>query len=262
MGQAYLMRHGSGGSTQWLHLMTVASSSELPEDALPNTLAVVSNVPVKYAFVQSDTPPSGLVYENAVWVRTEDGDDIYISSVNSDLRIGILNVSQYNGQVFVPVEAYIWDGEKWRPVSIPRTYVYENGVTNEALVGGWGSKTDTKGVVTWNADSLYLGYTGDQARYASVFTTKAIDLTGYSKLCVVVSGTSGTKEGAACVTKEASVNVSLETVLSKMAAYVRIPVDVADKATYEADISTLEGEHYIQLVAAVFKGTFHEVYLV
>ena len=261
MGEAYLMRRG-GGSSQWLRLMTCASASELPESALANTLAVISDVPVSYAFVQAETPPADLLSESVVWVRTDDGDDINLVSANANFEIGILNVAQYDGQMFKPAEAYIWDGEKWRPVSVPRTYVYNQGVTNEALVGGWDSKTDTKGVVTWNADSLYLGYTGDQARYASVFTTKAVDLTGYSRLCVVVSGTSGTKEGAACVTKETSTSVTLDTVLGKMAAYVRIPLDITDKATYEADISALEGEHFIQIAAAVFKGTFHEIYLV
>lgn len=261
MGEAYLMRRG-GGSAQWLRIMTCASADELPESVFLNTLAVISDVPVQYAFVQAETPPGDLLSESVVWVRTDGGDDIHLVSANSNFEIGILNVARYDGQMFRPVEAYIWDGETWRPVSVPRTYIYNQGVTNEALVGGWDSNKDAKGVITWNADSLYLGYTGDQARYASVFTTKAVDLTGYSRLCVVVSGTSGTKEGAACVTKEVSQSVTLETVLSKMAAYARIPLDITDRTTYEADISALEGEHYIQLVAAIFKGTFHEVYLV
>lgn len=259
MGQAYLMRRGGNGGAI-LNAIERSDADNLPASAVKNTIAVIGGIQPGHVYAQAERPEDANAGD--VWLKTSGGDDISIHGASSSIENGVLLVEQYDGEKWVHVEAYIWDGEKWRPVSVPKTYVYENGVTNEALVGGWGSKTDTKGVVTWNADSLYLGYTGDQARYASVFTTKAIDLTNYSKLCVVVSGTSGTKEGAACVTKEASVNVSLETVLSKMAAYVRIPVDVADKATYEADISTLEGEHYIQLVAAVFKGTFHEVYLV
>lgn len=259
MGQAYLMRRGGNGSAR-LNAINRAEGDALPESAVKNTIAVISDISAAHVYAQAERPENAEAGD--VWLMTGGGDDIGMYTPGSSLENGILLVEQYDGEKWVLVEAYIWDGEMWRLVSSRQTHIYDNGVTNEALVGGWDSKTDAKGVITWNADSLYLGYTGEQARYASVFTTKAIDLTGYSKLCVVVSGTSGTKDGAACVTKEVSVNVLLDTVLSKMAAYVRIPVDVADKATYEADISTLTGEHYIQLVAAIFKGTFHEVYLV
>jgi hypothetical protein len=259
MGQAYLMRRGGGSLANGLYGASGTKTS-LDWPGRKNELLVIGSLGVGVVYAQAERPENAEAGD--VWAKTGAGDDIDVDTRDASIENGILLVEQYDGEKWVHVEAYIWDGEKWRPVSVPKTYVYENGVTNEALVGSWDSKKDAKGVITWNADSLYLGYTGDQARYASVFTTKAIDLTNYSKLCVVVSGTSGTKEGAACVTKETSQNVALETVLSKMAAYVRIPVDVADKATYEADISTLEGEHYIQLVAAVFKGTFHEVYLV
>ena len=259
MGQAYLMRRGGNGSAR-LNAINRAAEDALPERAVKNTIAVISDISAAHVYAQAERPENGAAGD--VWLKTGGGDDIGMYTPGSSLENGILLVEQYDGEKWVLVEAYIWDGEMWRLVSSRQTHIYDNGVTNEALIGGWDSNKDAKGVITWNADSLYLGYTGDQARYASVFTTKAIDLTGYSKLCVVVSGTSGTKEGAACVTKEVSVNVLLDTVLSKMAAYVRIPLGITDKTAYELDISTLTGEHYIQLVAAIFKGTFHEVYLV
>lgn len=257
MGQAYLMRKGGKGNG--LRAVSCASADKLPTLATKNRLAVISDIKSIYVYVQAERPEVGEAGD--VWAKSVSGDDISVYTTRSSLEVGIKCVEQYDGTQWKRMEAYIYDGEAWRNVSTEKVLLYENGVTNAELVTGWTERKGNYGVIEWNEDHLYLGYTGSVDRYASVYTGNTIDLTNYSKIVAVVSETTGSGTGTLGAAAAPYTGVSQGTGREQMAAYVSIPSGVTEKTTYELDISALEGTYVIQLMAGIWNGTFYEIYL-
>lgn len=257
MGQAFLVRRGGTGLK--LKAVSVLTAEELPDKAIVNTLAVISEIKAGYLYVQKDRPEEAETGD--VWAENSWGDTIDLASPFAGLKTGIQSVEQYDGTAWSTVETYIFNGEGWVELYVPKVMLYERGTDNTDVTGGWSSKKDGNGVVTWGSAYLTLSYSGDNARYASVYTKNAIDLTDYRKLSAVVSNTSGTYSGAVGAIASPYTGTALSTGVGQMAAYVRTPTGLTEETVYEADISALSGSYYIQLIAGVFSGQFHEIYL-
>lgn len=257
MGQAYLMRRG--GSGNGLRVVSYASADKLPALATKNNLAVISDIKSIYVYVQGERPEGAEAGD--VWAKSVSGDDIGVYTTHSSFESGIKCVEQYDGTQWKRMEAYIYDGEAWRQVSTEKVLLYENGVTNDELVTGWTEKKGSYGVIEWNEDHLYLGYTGSADRYASVYTSNTIDLTNYSRISVVVNETTGSGSGTLGAATAPYTGVSQGTGREQMAAYVSIPSGVMEKTTYELDISALEGAHHVQLMAGIANVKIYEIYL-
>lgn len=258
MGQAYIMRRG--GSNAVIRARAYPSAEALPENALRHTIAVITERTIGYAYMQETRPENAA--EGDIWLAIGGEEGFSYASGRAKLAVGIAYAEQYDGVQWKRVEAYAWTGEAWIRVSMGRFMLYDRGGDVNDVTGGWASRKDTYGKITWNEESLYLGYSeASGGRYASVYTKKTVDLTAYTKLAVNASATevgNGLIFGAAAAPYTGVTTTGAE---ENMAAYVKPAKDTADETIYEADISALSGGYYIQLAAGVSKATIHEIYL-
>lgn len=259
MGQAYIMRRGGRGAA--IRLMTMESAEMLPESALCNTLAVITKTEAGHVYIQSGQPEEAQAGD--IWAATGEGETFSFSTSRADVPIGIKHVAQYDGAEWKRVGAYAWMDGAWARVSTEKFMLYERGMDMTDATGGWGSKKDSYGKATWNADSLYLGYAADAtvARYASVYTMNKVELTQYTKLSVLASAVDVGNGFIFGAIAEPYTGVSTSAVKEAMAAHVTLTKDEAEETVYEADISALSGGYHIQLAVGVSKATIHEIYL-
>lgn len=257
MGQAYITRRGGG---VMIRVRAYAHADDLPESALRRTIAVITERPIGHTYMQEARPEEAA--EGDIWLAIGGEHGFSYASSRVEMAVGIAYAEQYDGTLWKQMEAYAWTGEEWIQVSMGKYMLYDHGSDVTDVTGGWTSKKDAYGKITWNDASLYIGYSdASGGRYASVYTKKAIDLTPYTKLTVrasAVSVSSGLIFGAAATPYT---GVSTATAEKSMAAYIKVEKDNADEMVYEADISALSGAYYIQLAAGVSKATIHEIYL-
>ena len=138
-------------------------------------------------------------------------------------------------------------------------YLYHRGDQCLETVGSWVAVKGPSGAVTWNTDSVYLGYTGPTGRYASIYTGSVVDVTKYNTLRVLLSDLETEEQ-----TRIGLVNSPYTGNNASGASFVAeqiLKTSNAEEQLVSVDISSLSGNYYFQFVAGISKVNVHEVYL-
>ena len=272
MAMTIITRRGIGGQGCNISVRSYATQDSLPNGVSKNTISVITDIEIANVYIQSEMPVPTFSMDGSstdinvgdVWVATNTvsgNTALDISNLYAHVELDIECVMQYDGEKWVRMEAYAFIDGAWILISAPRLYLYDRGVQSTEITGSWASKKDSNGVITWDTDHLYIGYTGSKGRYASVYTTQAIDMSGYSKLVVVVSNTTGSGTGSVGICTSAYTGVNGGTGKDSMTAWVGIPSGLTEETAYELDISSIDGSYIIQLIAPIICVDFYEIYL-
>lgn len=267
MGQAYIMRRGSGGIK--IRVSAYASAEQLPEVAQKNTIAVISEIPVSYAYVQATRPENPT--EGAVWIKSKGGEDITLRSPSAGVDIGIEFVRQYNGTEWVNVAAYAHNGTEWYAVSVARLYLYDRGTDVTEATGGWEKDENGGMTLTFGTDSAVLKITRDADRYATAYTKNKIDVSQFSSLYMVVTSAKGRENKGSLylgLTENVYTGGTGSELLNSFKAGTErnVAPDKNNTITAETeivvDISNVQGEYMVQFGASIADATVVEIYMV
>lgn len=147
--------------------------------------------------------------------------------------------------------------------------LYNSGWQNEDVTGGWTTYTGGGVSVNLGDDAIVFANVSTSGRYACAYANKKIDVTEYNKLCMNVSDVSDMidSEGSdlivALFLSNPSTSGSVSTDKRVGAAYANIGANSVfdEERTFEVDISTFEGEYYVQISAAIVNAKVRRVWL-
>ena len=245
--------------------------SFLTTSAANNTIAVISNsgLPLGNVYFQEEFPENP--NNGDIFIQYTDGKLINFSSYTLDLTLSIQGVIQYIDGSWHYKIAYVCYNGEWIQVSKIRTYIYNRGTQNTELTGSWTTKADRNGKATWNASSLALTTSSSEARYVSVYTSKKIDVTNFSKMVVILGDLVGnpSDSGATVIGLAASpyTGGSGTELTNNYACYKKVSTAGNQKkpgeVTYEIVFDdNITGKYYIQIGTYIMRESYYyEIYL-
>ena len=225
---------GGGGSGGGLNFAVrgYASVDAMPASTKENTLAIITAAEMNgYAF---DAVPPESPADGVVWIGTDTSGDVTFNALKKNgLQIYPNLCKQYVSGGWVRLEAYIFQNGEWVQFSVAWDgTLYDNGNQYEDITGGWLNSTN---------DDYLANSVWSQANYSpTVRTANKIDLTGFATLHVTYS--------AAEVAVAFGVT-EFEEVTSAQNHWAASKQSISSQGTYSVDVSSLNGEYYIALVA-------------
>jgi hypothetical protein len=258
-GNTLNFKTGGGGGLNF-KVIAVASAEDLPVAPQPNTMAIVSEMPVKNAHIvakktllEGMTVEAGDVvvmnYKTApVWLQI-------LKGKNTD-TIGPVSVVQYDGANMVTKKAYVWDGASWVSLVTP---LYVRGEVYQDLTGGYAAYTPGGSVLT-----TYLQCNGATANaQVGLGSVGLIDVSGFTQLYGVASGNI-----ASAQYRKIGFSTAKDGAATTMVKAYDMPNTADVEADFELDISDVMGEYYFKVALRVATTTtpdtrcrVHEAYL-
>lgn len=244
--------------------------SFLTTSAQNNTIAIISDsdVPLGKIYFQEEQPENG--NNGDIFIKYIDGDLIDFSSGNVNISLSIEFIKQYVNGAWHYREAYAYFNREWIQVSSLRVYAYNRGVRNTELTGSWTTKADRNGKVTWNTSSLALTTSSTEARYVSIYTSKKIDVTNFSKMVVTLGNLVGdpSDNGATVIGLAASPYIEMKgtALINNYACYKKVATSGSQKkpgeVTYEIVFDdNITGKYYIQIGTYIMRESYYyEIY--
>lgn len=253
---------GGGASLNF----TVVGGTTQPSNPKENMIWVNTDTDIT-SYIFSASSPADPV-EGMVWIFTGIKSSVPINVLKKHcIMVYPIFAKQYVSSAWVDVEAKSYQSGAWVDWWDGELYAY--GDTFDSIAGGWVENKTPNGVIAWNEENVYLGYTGSSDRYATIYTAKAIDMTSYSSLRVRVSqmshsgnfflrigvlnspytGISSTEFESACV----AMTTSDETVSSGSTQDIELelPTDYADRAALYVQVVVYVSEVYIGEIVLV-----------
>ncbi len=188
MSHAFITRRGvSGGGSAKLNVVKVSAK---PTSSAPiGTVAVETTTDITDV-VYSNIKPTGT--NGMVWLRCGHSATQSISlSENPIISLPVTTVMQYEGDVWAYKKAYIYNGITW---NLTRLILYELGEgadnfdvrSNRTSAGVPGDTYSFSPTLTATRSGSTDG--GQYAGGTAFITKNPIVLSGYSRLCVTISG--------------------------------------------------------------------------
>ncbi|MEA5051771.1 MAG: hypothetical protein VB021_09935 [Oscillospiraceae bacterium] len=257
MAKAFLYGNGGGAGLNFKLKAYATEAALLADSPADGTFGVVTATEISgYAFVAATSeitsPATGMV---AITEGTASP-----ASYNA-LKKNMLNVYptacyQYSGSSWLAKTCYVRIAGAWASL---RNWLYNNGVNNDALIGGWTNQS--KGTFTKNADNMFLYGANDAG--ASIVHGTALDLTTASVLKVKFSNTyTYSSSNCYCRMLVNSTQISGQAAYSTGAAYVNIADKTANTdAVASLNVSALTGTYYVHFGIAASTGNTMSVYI-
>ena len=228
--------HGNGSGTASLNFRVLGGATQ-PENPRENDIWVQTDTAF-FSWAFSATEPAGT--EGAVWISVGMESQVAFSAVKKNtLWVYPVEVKEYRFGGWEARNACCFQNGRWVVFSqvVTDVRLFDQGDPCEGITGGWG--VIGRGEV--KADSLSL-YVYHDANGAQVYTQRAVKLTDFSKLRVVLSGsTVGIYVGVMSSAPDMA-NQSFVSNRDKCASRMTI---AAGTLTQELDISGLSGEYYV-----------------
>lgn len=260
MGNAFL--HGNGGAGGGGLNFNVVGGLTQPANLKENSIWVITDVPITtwiFSPTQPEPPADGK--DGAVWFLTGTSSEVAFNVLKKNvIEVYPLSAKQYIDGEWADKTAKTWNGSKWVEWTV---YLYNKGDKCTSVTGGYGEKVYSGGALTWNTDSVYLGYSGSTARTTTIYTNNKIDISNFSKLNVKVRDATINTAFVFGVIDTPHIDASggySEFISNCVAAHSETD-NIDSETVLSLDISSLSGNYYIQLYAGYVKVTVTEVYL-
>lgn len=175
-----IRRGGSAGAA--LQVMAVSSAAALPASAKESTIAIITSTAIGAVYAQAGMPTTAS--NGDVLITADNAAHTVNMAAKGAVMVSIGACYQMTGGAWNKMDAYVYRGGAWQAVT-GCFYLYNVGNPMEHITGGWAATDDGSGTCAMDDDSIYFETTSSLSRRGAV-TQKAIDMTGYSKLCMDV----------------------------------------------------------------------------
>ena len=232
---------GGGGSGGGGVNFKVVGSATQPGNPSENTIWVNTSASIT-GWAMQGSAPSGS--EGLVWIKTAlTGNTAFNALKKNAIQIAVTGCQQYVSGSWANVAAQIWQSDAWVEFSTENLVLFEAGAgdsgkwTNSGFT--YGSYSVGGGTVSDASLSLTATMTPD---YTLLGTATAYDLTNYTNLhieCSFALPSSG-YGGLVSVVASTSTNLGAQVVSQ----------DVRNGTSFDIDVSSLSGAHYIGFYGA------------
>lgn len=243
----------------------VVGGTTQPSSAAVNTIWVNTDTAIT-DWVLSPVAPA-TANEGTVWIRTSLASAFGFNALAENaIMVYPTDAQQYISGAWVSKDAKSFNGTAWVEWAI---YLYNTGDECTDLTGGWGSGGamsvsagyTTRGTFTLNDTNIFVNVkiVGGGATGVLLSTVNKIDLSGYSKLCMVLDAATGIEDDSHGTGSWLVVRSSKTGGTSGWNPtgdlHVLPPGTVASQGFTEAgvvelDLTTVQGEYYVGLAMA------------
>ena len=239
MSENIILNVGGGSNGAALNFKVVGN----PQPASPseNTIWVNTDTPITgYEF--SATEPVEPI-EGMVWISTGTSSPVEFNALKKNgIQVYPISVKQYVGGAWVDKEAKTYQNGAWAGW---RYVIYSPGNTHDNITGGMGHVAGNRAGVSYVDSGINITFTSsssEDTQYALVYTKNKIDLTEYSTLNGLFSGTSEEKCEFLVGIRDA-----IPTSSHDACSVFNLSTGNASGTDKEIslDISNVTGEHYI-----------------
>lgn len=258
MGEAFITARGGGAALNFKLLAYATEEALLAATPAENTIGIITDTPINgYYFGVAEPSPAAA---GMVWITVGADSQVAFSATKKNpIMVYPLSAKQYVDGAWADVTAMSYQGSEWVAL-FTGTYLYNKGDECTDLTGGWVGKNGgsyySKGTLTKNEASIYIGATGG-TKLIHAATTNLIDLTDVSALYVNVIDFSGDESSLAV--NNSSTSWSTGGVAAK--------VNITGVGLFMLDVSALTGKYYVSVYTTSedssdpAEATFDEVYM-
>ena len=231
---------GGGASSGGLNFSVVGGTSA-PSSPAENTIWVNTSTSIT-GWAMQGSAPSGS--EGLVWIKTAlSGNTAFNALKKNAIQIAVTGCQQYVSGTWANVAAQIWQNSAWVEFSSENLVLFEAGAGDS---GKWTNSGFTYGGYTVGGGTVSdanLSLTATMTpNYMLLGTATAYDLTNYNTLhieCSFALPSSG-YGGTAYAVASTSTNLGAQAVSQ----------DVRNGTSFDIDVSSLSGAHYIGFYGA------------
>ena len=241
MADGLIIRRGGGSAGAALNMIAVSDAAALPASTKENTIAIVTDVTIGAIYAQEGMPTGAS--DGAVLITPDCAAYAANMAATGAVLVKIGACYQQIAGAWNKKEAYIYQGSAWQAVK-GCFFLYNIGNPIDHITGGWAASDDGSGTCTIDDDSILLETTSTKTRKGAV-TQKAVNMAGYSKLCMdvdVLSLKGGSTEVRLGVhtSNNPKVGTSSATKTS-----IKVYPYCASRSIIKYDVSSLTGSMYI-----------------
>ena len=232
---------GGGGSGGGGMNFKVVGAVSQPDNPSENTIWINTSTSIT-GWAMQGSAPSGS--EGLVWIKTAlSGKTAFNALKKNAITIAVTGCQQYVSGAWANVAAQIWQSDAWVEFSTENLVLFEAGGSDSSkwTNSGFTYGSYTVGGGTVSDASLSLTATMTPG-YMLLGTATAYDLTNYSTLhieCSFALPSSG-YGGTAYAVASTSTNLGAQAVSQ----------DVRNGTSFDIDVSSLSGAHYIGFYGA------------
>lgn len=234
-----------GGADLNFSVVRYASESDLPETAVENTIAVITETEITNWAFDVDEPET--LDEGMVWFGIGTSSLVEFNALKTNsVQIYPLCAKQYINGALVDVTAKTYQGGVWVDWT---AYLFKDGNTFESLTGGWESTTAYTNsnykktpTLTFEDGKMKISLTGTaNFTNGTVSTVNEIDLTGFSQLIFSCTAESNAQYSTmTCIT----IGVMDVTSTEQYSFIASAKPSVGDNVI---DLSSVSGRHKIAI---------------
>ena len=175
----------TGGMPLNFKVKAYASALLLPATSAENTIAVLTETPIKGCAITNTEPEAP--EEGMVWIKTTTFSDIGFSVVkNKTVEIYPLSAKQYISGAWVAKSSRTYQNGKWNEWV---TFIAGSGVDTYSIYGSWTDGGDSFG--QFYGDGELRFYRPKNGGTQLIQSTKSIDWSDFSTMVITVSSISG-----------------------------------------------------------------------
>lgn len=254
MTEMILINSGEGIAVSASTVLTIypcVSVSTLPSLVFENDIAVITTDEITNWCIQAEEPTSPV--EGTLWIVTRDGGYAWfnIGMPSAPIIVHPATALQYIDSTWVSKDAYVYQNNDWMQFQY---YLYNAGDEYNILTEGWTVYNGSNGTGVKNADNITLGYKSSSGRTSSVWTNGLIDVTNFSKLCVLKNITAVTNQLNIGLGSTNNTHGTVPDIVNKTFTTTGLSTGVVD-------ISEYSGLYYVGLYANITNATIYKVWL-
>lgn len=230
----------------------IVGGTSAPSSPKSNTIWVNTSTAIT-GYMFSATQPSSPI-NGVVWISVGTYSSASFNALKKEyLMVYPLSAKQYVSGAWVDKTAKIYQNGKW--VDWWDGELYYNGNQYTSVTGGFTVKK-SNGYFTFGNTTIPFGFTGNSDTQATMYTSKKIDLRGYTKLCIDLDVTTVTITAA---NTSIGLCAAIGDEYPELTAYKG--TTTKGRQTLTLDISQHQGTYYVAFKIAASAGTIYKIWL-